>query len=739
MIRTTLSSKFLAICIFLGGQIFQLQSQNSIANNHFLPKNTTVNDILISEVAEGDNQYYGFIELYNPTASTINLATGAYYLSIETSPGNINNVALSGEIPANSSWVATTNGWLIFGFYFDVFNFKYGFTSDQKNNSWELDGYDAVILFKGGPSGSGTRIDLYGELGLSGNGRSWQYVNAHAVRKRDVLSPNSTWNQEEWVLVAGESSQMTPKKHRQSLTWTGTTSTNWNAFKPGNFSGSNYVPDASDNVTIPSTTNKPVINGASACNNLQINSGASLTIAPAKTLMVNGTLTNNAGTAGLVLQASASGPSSLIHSTDNVPATVQSYFASLNKWYLISPPISNAWAEMFVGQYLDYWDEQAGQWQSIDYGATALNAGTGYSLKKTGSNTATYEGYLNNGDITVDELTRTESTIEANRGWNLVGNPYPSVIDINALDFGEDLVAAVSVWPHLGSTSSSYISWSKGSGGNTQARYVQPGQGFMVRATVDNQSLTFTNSARTHSGLSGFDKQEEPKEMNRLLKITLSSAQGMTDETFVGFREGATHEFDNYYDVHKLFGAANLPHIFSYTNPESSVEVSIQSFPPPEEGEVIHLGIRPGMEGNFIMQFLGVESFGDEYSFTLLDKKLNQMTSINHSSQHEFTHQNGDEENRFDIFADLINVVPEFVNDEAFFAYWSDNHLYLFAANNSISDYNLQIYNLIGQKIWEESVDEQTTTINLPLPSAWYILRVENDKGTQAFKVFKSN
>ena len=79
-----------------------------MADNHFLPKNTTVNDILISEVAEGDNQYYSFIELYNPTASTINLATGAYYLSIETSPGNITNVALSGDIPANSSWVATT-------------------------------------------------------------------------------------------------------------------------------------------------------------------------------------------------------------------------------------------------------------------------------------------------------------------------------------------------------------------------------------------------------------------------------------------------------------------------------------------------------------------------------------------------------------------------------------------------------------------------------------------------------
>lgn len=77
-------------------------------------------------------------------------------------------------------------------------------------------------------------------------------------------------------------------------TWTGTTSTTWNTST--NWSP-NGVPGSTDNVVIPSApANQPVINGTTSpvCNNLTVNSGATLTISA--TSVANGQLTV-AGTA----------------------------------------------------------------------------------------------------------------------------------------------------------------------------------------------------------------------------------------------------------------------------------------------------------------------------------------------------------------------------------------------------------------------------------------------------------
>ncbi|MEI7727770.1 MAG: hypothetical protein WCK09_21875, partial [Bacteroidota bacterium] len=74
--------------------------------------------------------------------------------------------------------------------------------------------------------------------------------------------------------------------------WTGLTNTDWNI-------AANWcdgVPTASTNVIIPAGGNQPVISAGAVCNNLTINSGASLIISGSNTLNVNGNWTNNGGT-----------------------------------------------------------------------------------------------------------------------------------------------------------------------------------------------------------------------------------------------------------------------------------------------------------------------------------------------------------------------------------------------------------------------------------------------------------
>jgi hypothetical protein len=85
--------------------------------------------------------------------------------------------------------------------------------------------------------------------------------------------------------------------------WTGAVSADWNT--PGNWS-TLTVPSASDDVIIPDTPNDPVVNEAPAtpavCRDITVGQGVVVTILPGKALMVNGSMTINAGTAAVTFR-----------------------------------------------------------------------------------------------------------------------------------------------------------------------------------------------------------------------------------------------------------------------------------------------------------------------------------------------------------------------------------------------------------------------------------------------------
>ena len=108
------------------------------------------------------------------------------------------------------------------------------------------------------------------------------------------------------------------------------------------WTGTNSVPIASDNVTIPDVARDPIIGAASltveACNSLTIETGAVLTISAGKALTVNRNLINSAGTTGLVIKSDGTGTGSLkILGSTSASATVERIMAP-NKWHIVSAP-----------------------------------------------------------------------------------------------------------------------------------------------------------------------------------------------------------------------------------------------------------------------------------------------------------------------------------------------------------------------------------------------------------------
>ena len=129
-----------------------------------------------------------------------------------------------------------------------------------------------------------------------------------------------------------------------------------------------------------------------------------------------------------------------------------------------------------------------------------------------------------NGTLTYPLAYTSGQAIPANRGFNLVGNPYPSNIDIDKFYTANStkIEATFYFWDNRGNTA--YAQAGSGYSGDNYAKYnasngtgtsigvvgipfrtptkdVKVGTGFMVQAvnTANGQTLNFNNSMRSYN------------------------------------------------------------------------------------------------------------------------------------------------------------------------------------------------------------------------------------------------
>ncbi|MBM3436981.1 MAG: hypothetical protein FJY07_12285, partial [Bacteroidetes bacterium] len=254
--------------------------------------------------------------------------------------------------------------------------------------------------------------------------------------------------------------------------WHGSMDTDWNT--AANWRG-NVVPASTDNVTIADKSNKPVINeepGLPAlCNNLEIQSGASLTINPGKALSVVGNL-NNLGL--LVIKSDVSGTGSLINSTIGVYAQVERFLTKM-KWHFIGMPVTTGVAGVFdlppghADIYLKTHIESTNTWGPFIVSAeTPLSQGRGYECwvgnpaipGNQMDETVVFNGKLGAGDYTTGSGDFYTLEYTSGHGLNLICNPYPSALQAN-IDAWDKNNVANSVWIWSDSHGN-YLYWGSG-------------------------------------------------------------------------------------------------------------------------------------------------------------------------------------------------------------------------------------------------------------------------------------
>lgn len=371
-------------------------------------------------------------------------------------------------------------------------------------------------------------------------------------------------------------------------------------------------------------------------------------------------------------------------------------------WHLTSSPIADGMSGIYLGQYLQNYDDATEAWTDIIPVDIPLVPMNGYGFWATGGNTAYYTGTLNTG-------VYSQTLVPAGTyGWNLLGNPYPSSVDWDLVTKPGYMNGAVY---YLDAASGNYVSYNGGMGGGT--RYVPPVQGFFVSATGAGP-FTFDNSVRTHMDGSAYYKSE----MNNMVEV-VATGNGYSDETFIRFDESATAGFDGQYDAYKLFGLEYnnyLPQLYTVSGDNLSINVQ-------PEAKAIPMSFRAGVDGKYTISAGEVRDI--EYLY-LRDLVTGQITNLNESS-YAFTYKSGDNDARF-----MLHFSPFGANEGSVNIYSYGQDIFVTLPEDVQGE--IYIYNVMGQLISTHATNGTFNQIGMD-QGGNYVVKVLTNAGTETQKV----
>ena len=548
--------------------------------------------------------------------------------------------------------------------------------------------------------------------------------------------------------------------------WTGSAGTDWNT--PGNWSIS-MVPTSLISVSIPNVTNDPVVNedlsSPAVCNNLILESGSSLTIAAGKALTVSGTLSNNGGTLKLNSSSSSLIASLIVNSYSRgtgAAEEIQLYLTggAGTLWHYISSPvtsvpttlfsavsvrsvtryeeslISTDWNNGWVNYEGYHYNPVSNQWELTSSPWSTLDAGRGYNYNSTAaSRTFTISGAINtdNTPVSLNYASGGAGTA-AVQGYNLIGNPFTSSIDWNAvvsssLNTGQPNWSSVEQTIYYRSNGTLYYyNNSVTVPGDLNGRYLPPMQGCFIKSNINNFNFIIPASARVHNANPRF----KGSEVVPMVRLQLDNS-GKSEQTVIRFDEKATLLYDNEFDARRLSSDGN---VLALNSSLSGTDYVINGIPFPEKTITIPLVVNAPVAGTYVItakEIAGLEN----YSVTLTDNDQGFSVNLGVTNSYTFVAPAGKYTGRFVItISSLSNDIPDNESKGSDFKVYATPGMINIQAlseswNGSRGD--IRIHDITGRQILVQNKNDFYTDniIQIPFNFATGIYIVEITSGVK--------
>ena len=556
----------------------------------------------------------------------------------------------------------------------------------------------------------------------------------------------------------------------------------WNSWDSSNeqivntspsFTGNESILIASGSISIGSSTSV-----SSTFRNIQVNSGATLTIDPGADLYINtasttptlgnsktwgGDFINNGGT--VVMNSDATNFSSLIiggDATGNI--TYNRWVNSVSNsspsdanpgWDLVGSPVLNGTLDptTLATSGLNYgilpFDNSSssnGAWTNTTSNATfTTSTGIGYAMAKSSAGTVAFTGIPNT--YTNTEVAITNNTTSSGTHWNLVANPFPAFLALNGNANTNDTTATSAfLWYNadnvdvLGHSSfdegiwywdgTDYIAKNNSSSGNL---YAVPGQAFFISAQNASDNLAFkTGMITTQASLgSGDDFIEGDISDEDNAEIHISAIQNQIgNSTEIYFNEFGSDELNEGYDTRTFPSAVNKIYSRLVEN-DPGVNLAIQSLAYSEMWDkVIPLGIN-ALGGEEMTIGISHRTTPADLNIYLEDTEEGTMTNLldgdyvlTPTSDLEgvgrfFIHMTADTMSNEDVSTSMLNAYKEI----------DASYITIEGLATQSNETKVSLYNILGREVLSTTLNNNMgiqTISTVGLSAGIYVIELES-------------
>ena len=383
-----------------------------------------------------------------------------------------------------------------------------------------------------------------------------------------------------------------------------------------------------------------------------------------------------------------------------------------------------------------------GNWE--DASGSSMENGRGYLVfAPTGTvandqQQVNFVGTPNNGNVDVQVGINLANTF-GDGGWNIIGNPYPSAIDIDLflksqqnLELNNGVIGATDAtvwfWTHNTPPDSSgeftaadYATYNlvggvgsgSGVGGQVPSNIVGSAQGFLVRVVLESgNSVRFSNDMRVIGQndtqfFKSNNKSNSVEEKDRVW-LNLTSDQGAFNQLLVGFMEDGTDGFDRGYDGRKT-GAASVG--FYSLLEEDGSNLAIQGFGPFEQSKEIPLGFYSFVNNTLKISIDKAEGILADQDIFLFDNELGIVHNLK-ERDYEFPATSTDFSNeRFVLKFNSGVLSTDDIDINETFVVYNDQEALKVKSNQEVTE--LKGYDVSGRLL----VNMEPNAIEFTLPS----------------------
>lgn len=315
-------------------------------------------------------------------------------------------------------------------------------------------------------------------------------------------------------------------------------------------------------------------------------------------------------------------------------------------------------------------------------GDLIMNPGRGYGAKNGSFTSKQFVGPVNNGDIDIEIKTSGLNNAAGWSGddWNLIGNPYPSAIDLDEFLTvnAASITGGAYIWDDdatggTGYSSSDYFVYNI-SGGSTSPNSSKSfdgklnlGAAFWVQANDldapggETYTIHFTNDMRV-AGSNDDDFRMSSSTQRDRIWLELKQDTTFLSSTLVAFLADASDDFDNQFDAKRAVGG-NPYFINSMIGSEPMV---IQGLGKVEnyQTKTVALQVVVPSQGSYSIYCPKLEMANVNYKYTLVDTQENVRLLLNEAITYDFVATvSGNIDNRF--YLEVENTgYPKVDNEE---------------------------------------------------------------------------